>query len=202
MKTLTTGDIAHYMDVNQRTVIRWLDSGRLKGFKLPGRGNNRVLVSDFISFLEQNQIPVPESLQQYQTVEQHVAPAKVLLVDDEEAVLQAVKRALKPLNVNLVTACNGFQAGFELERFNPDLIVLDLSMPGIDGFTVIRYIREELGNSEIRIVVVSALGPEQLQRTIDLGADAAIAKPFDNVELRQTVTGLLELETTEQACGI
>ena len=54
MKTLTSGDIAQYCDVNLRTVIRWLESGKLKGFKLPGRGNNRVLVSDFIEFLERH----------------------------------------------------------------------------------------------------------------------------------------------------
>ena len=197
MKTLTTGDIARYLDVNQRTVIRWLDSGRLKGFKLPGRGNNRVLVSDFIGFLEQNQMPVPESLRHSQAAQQ----PRVLLVDDEEAVLNAVKRALKPLDLKLLTASNGFQAGLELVRFNPALLVLDLSMPGIDGYAVIRYIREELSDSDIRIVVVSALGPEQLQRTLELGADAAIAKPFDNAELRQTVVGLLALETTEQAGG-
>ena len=52
MKTLTSGEIATYCDVNLRTVIRWIESGKLKGFKLPGRGNNRVLVSDFVSFLE------------------------------------------------------------------------------------------------------------------------------------------------------
>lgn len=194
MKTLTTGDIAHYLDVNQRTVIRWLNSGRLKGFKLPGRGNNRVLVSDFISFLQQNKMPVPESLRYLQSSDQ----PRVLLVDDEAAVLKAIKRALKPLDLNMKTASNGFQAGLELIRFKPSLIVLDLSMPGIDGFTVIRYIREELGNTDLRIIVISALGAEQLQRTLELGANAALAKPFDNSELCQTVVGLLQRAPIEE----
>ena len=52
MKTLTSGEIASYCDVNLRTVIRWIESGKLKGFKLPGRGNNRVLVEDFVAFPE------------------------------------------------------------------------------------------------------------------------------------------------------
>ncbi|MEI8650520.1 helix-turn-helix domain-containing protein [Paraglaciecola sp. Hal342] len=52
MKTLTSGEIAKYCDVNLRTVIRWIDSGRLKGFKLPGGGNNRVTEEDFVDFLK------------------------------------------------------------------------------------------------------------------------------------------------------
>ena len=53
-KTLTTGDIAQYCDVNLRTVIRWIDNGSLKGYKLPGGGNNRVTVKDFVAFLNEN----------------------------------------------------------------------------------------------------------------------------------------------------
>ena len=207
METLTTGDIARYLDVNQRTVLRWLNCGRLKGFKLPGRGNNRVLVSDFISFLNENSMPVPENLQKNLQKDSQQHPQhnqqqsqpdtrpRVMLVDDEPAVLQAVKRSLKPLDLNLITAGNGFQAGFELVRFNPQLIVLDLSMPGIDGFAVIRYIREEFSDLNVCILILSALAEEQLQRAIDLGADAVLGKPFTNCEINQAVTGLLGLDT-------
>lgn len=61
MKTLKPSDIAQYCDVHQRTVSRWIAKGQLKGHKLPGRGNYRVLVDDFISFLHQQNMPMPEA---------------------------------------------------------------------------------------------------------------------------------------------
>ena len=76
MKTLTSGEIASYCDVNLRTVIRWIESGKLKGFKLPGRGNNRVLVEDFVAFLERHDMPIPDSLK-------GIATPSILIVDDE-----------------------------------------------------------------------------------------------------------------------
>jgi len=188
METLTTGDIARLLEVNQRTVIRWLNSGRLKGFKLPGRGNNRILVSDFIGFLEQNSIPLPPELRGDQVL---VKP-KVLLVDDEPAILRAMCRSLKPLGLELLSAGDGFHAGMLLVKHHPALIVLDLNMPGVDGFAVIRYIREELADFSIRILVVSALAGEQLNRALEMGANAVLAKPFANRELQQQVARLLE----------
>jgi excisionase family DNA binding protein len=66
-RTLTTGEIAHYCGVNFRTVIRWIKRGYLNAFQLPGRGDNRVEVGDFLAFLERHNIPIPEELQDKQT---------------------------------------------------------------------------------------------------------------------------------------
>ncbi len=59
---LTTGEVARFCGVNFRTVIRWIERGHLEAYKLPGRGDNRIPVTDFVSFLEKNQMPVPEEL--------------------------------------------------------------------------------------------------------------------------------------------
>lgn len=184
MKTLTSGDIANYLDVTQRTVIRWINSGKLKGFKLPGRGNNRIQTTDFIDFLKQNRMPIPDQLQE------EIGPVSVnvLLMDDEPAVLRAMTRALKPLQLNIYSASDGFHAGLLLEQLNPAVIVLDLSMPGMDGFSVIRYIRDEQKNSDIRILVVSALADQQLDHAMAIGADAVLSKPFSNAQLRKIIS--------------
>lgn len=186
MKTLTTGDIAKYCDVNQRTVIRWLDKGALKGFKLPGRGNNRVKLDDFISFLKQNGMPVPDEL-----VEQGMP--KILVVDDELPVANAIRRALKPLNVSVEIANGGFEAGSQLMIQKPDLMTLDLSMPGMNGFDVIKFVRNTAEIAHTRILVISALDEDELSRAIETGADAALAKPFENEVLRNAVSELLAL---------
>ena len=60
MKTLKPSEIAEYCNVHNRTISRWIAKGQLKGHKLPGRGNYRVAVSDFINFLHKQQMPVPE----------------------------------------------------------------------------------------------------------------------------------------------
>ena len=184
MKTLTSGDIANYLDVTQRTVIRWINSGKLKGFKLPGRGNNRIQTVDFIDFLKQNRMPIPDQLQE----EFSPVSTSILLIDDEPAVLRAMTRALKPLHLKIHSAADGFHAGLLLEQLNPAMIVLDLSMPGMDGFAVIRYIRDEQKNSDIRILVVSALAGQQLDHALAIGADAVLSKPFSNAQLRKTIS--------------
>ena len=184
MKTLTSGDIANYLDVTQRTVIRWINSGQLKGFKLPGRGNNRIQVVDFIKFLKNNAMPIPDQLQH----ELNPVSVNILLIDDESAVLRAMTRALKPLNLKVYSAADGFHAGLLLQQLHPAIVVLDLNMPGMDGFSVIRHIRDEQKNSNIRILVVSALADQQLDHAIAIGADAVLSKPFSNAQLRKTIS--------------
>ncbi|WP_372836107.1 response regulator [Pontibacterium sp.] len=186
MRTLTTGDIAKYCDVNQRTVIRWLDKGVLKGFKLPGRGNNRVKLDDFVSFLKKNGMPIPDELAKE-------GQPKVLVVDDELAIANAIRRTLKPLDVSIDIANGGFEAGSQLMLLKPDLMTLDLSMPGMNGFDVIKFVRstEEIANTQI--LVISALNEIELGKAIEMGANGALSKPFDNDVLRRTVSDLLSI---------
>lgn len=184
MQTLTTGDIAKHCDVNQRTVIRWLDKGALKGFKLPGRGNNRVKVEDFVRFLKKNGMPVPDEFAGAET-------KKILVVDDELPIANAIKRTLRPLKAHIEIAQGGFEAGTKLMTIKPDLITLDLSMPGMDGFDVIRYVRSIENIADTKILVISALGEAQLEKAIACGADAAMGKPFDNKMLQEKVAELL-----------
>ena len=115
MKTLTSGEIATYCDVNLRTVIRWIESGKLKGFKLPGRGNNRVLVSDFVSFLEHHNIPIPEDLQS------EISPS-ILIVDDEMPVAKSIQRVARRGGFESHIATGGFQAGIMLSQYNSKLM--------------------------------------------------------------------------------
>lgn len=61
-RALTTGEIAKFCGVNFRTVIRWIEKGYMSAYKLPGRGDNRVTIDEFLRFLESNNMPVPDSL--------------------------------------------------------------------------------------------------------------------------------------------
>ncbi len=184
MKTLTPGEIAQYCDVHQRTVSRWIASGQLKGFKLPGRGNYRVVLEDFICFLQQQKIPVPESLTATSTT--------VLVVDDEVAYRRAILRVLQSGGFNVMMAADGFQAGVLLLHHKPAVMTLDLQMPGLDGFEVLKYIRQHPELKQTKILVISGLGQTELDKALAAGADATLSKPFDNAHLLDTIARLID----------
>lgn len=176
MQTLTSGEIAKYCDVNLRTVIRWLESGKLKGFKLPGRGNNRVLVSDFIHFLSENNMPIPEDLQPE-------ASKLILIVDDELPVARSIQRVARRAGYDTLIATDGFQAGILLGQHKPRIMTLDLCMPDIDGYQVLEHTRQQSLQNKLKIIVISALEDDKLAKAITCGADATLTKPFENQEL-------------------
>ncbi|MEP0355804.1 MAG: response regulator [Paraglaciecola sp.] len=183
-RSLTTGDIAQYCDVNLRTVIRWIDKGSLKGYKLPGRGNNRVTNEDFLAFLKENNMPIPEEfLPDNKTI---------LIVDDDENMASAIKRVLKKAGFECDTAVNGFLAGSKLMQRQPALMTLDLSMPGLNGFELLKHLKSQDEFNHLKILVISALNQDSLDKAITLGANAAISKPFEKEHLLSIVNQLTE----------
>lgn len=186
MKTLTSGEIASYCDVNLRTVIRWIESGKLKGFKLPGRGNNRVLVEDFIEFLERHDMPIPSALK-------GVASPSILIVDDEMPVAKSIQRIARRAGFDSYIATGGFQAGIMLSQYNPKVMTLDLSMPGMDGYSVIDFTREQSKYRDLKIIVISALDDISLERALEIGADATLQKPFSNHDLTNVLEQFMSM---------
>ena len=182
MKTLTPGEIAQYCDVHQRTVSRWIASGQLKGFKLPGRGNYRVVLEDFIGFLQQQKMPVPHEFNLVTTV---------LVVDDEVAYQRAIQRVLKSSGYEVLLAADGFQAGVLLLQNKPALMTLDLQMPGLNCFEVLKFIRHHPELNQLKILVISGLGQTELDKAKEAGADATLAKPFDNTLLLNAIAQLI-----------
>ncbi len=181
-KVLTSGEIAKYCDVTLRTAIRWIERGHLKAYKLPGRGNNRIQVADFIDFLKENKMPIPEKFQEQNT--------RILIVDDDLSVAKALSRIIRSLGYEYKIVTDGFQAGLELAKFNPQLITLDLMMPKMNGFEVLSYIRQS-GFTATKVLVLSSAGNEALEKAKTLGADAALDKPYDNNEIKEVIQRLL-----------
>ena len=185
-RNLTTGDIAKMLGVNFRTVIRWIERGHLKAFQLPGRGDNRVLVKDFLEFLSENHMPIPEELQ---------PPAKkVLIVEDDEHMAQAMSRALKRKGFETMIAPDGFMAGSLATAGQPAVMTLDLRMPGLGGLEVLKAIRRNPDLAGIRVIIVSAMPRSQLDQALEAGADMVLEKPFENKVLIEKVTQLAGIE--------
>lgn len=183
MHSLTTGEVAAYCGVNLRTAIRWIDKGHLPAYKLPGRGNNRIRLVDFLNFVDRHGIPLPQALTCYSN--------RVLIVDDDARMACSIARTLGAAGFETRTALDGFQAGDALRSFLPAAMTLDLKMPGLDGFQVLEYVRGEPELSRLKILVISSLPQARLREAVASGANDALAKPFEAAELVHLLKALL-----------
>ncbi|MEP4544864.1 MAG: response regulator [Saccharospirillum sp.] len=183
IKTLSPGEIARLCDVHQRTVSRWIASGKLKGHQLPGRGDYRVVESDFIAFAKDHGIPA--------RFDESTEPT-ILVIDDEAPVRRALRRVLSQANYKVVEAENSFIAGAMLERSKPALITLDLMMPGIRSEQVFDFLRSQADVANVPVVVISAAPEAALEEARRNGATAVIAKPFNNDDLLACISGLIK----------
>jgi len=182
---LTTGQIAKYCGVNFRTVIRWIERGQLKAFKLPGRGDNRVEVRHFLEFLKEHKMPTPQDLA--------TTADRALVVDDDLLVAKLIERSLKGIGFQVQVAEDGFRAGALMGTFLPSLMTLDLDMPGIGGIEVLQFVRSAGPFRHTKVLVVSAMPADQLDRALDAGADDVLPKPFapeDLVEKAKALAGM------------
>jgi len=113
---------------------------------------------------------------------------KILVVDDEENIRELYRDELTEEGYTVELAANGLEALSKLETFRPDLVTLDVKMPGIDGIEVLRRIREK--NTSLPVMLLTAFG-EFRQDFNTWASDAYVVKSHDTTELKKTVRRLL-----------
>ncbi len=117
---------------------------------------------------------------------------RILVVDDEEDVLKTVSFRLESFGYEVITAKDGMEGLEKARNGSPDLIVLDLMLPKIDGYKVCVLLKNDKRYSRIPIVMFTAkAGDADKKMGLDLGADAYIMKPFEPEELLKTIDVLL-----------
>ena len=136
MKTVfTTGEAAKICKVSQQTIIRCFDSGQLKGFRVPGSRFRRIPRDQLFNFMRDNGIPT-DALES--------GKRKVLIVDDDEELVELITDVLeRDGRFEIRKANNGFDAGMLVKEYRPDLIVLDVMLPDINGREVCQRVRNE-----------------------------------------------------------
>ena len=182
-RALTTGEVAKHCGVNLRTVIRWIERGHLKAYQLPGRGDNRVEVPDFLAFLRGNRIPVPEEFRE--------GGKRVLVVEDDAQIAEVLRRSLEGAGYEVSLASDGFQAGTLLGTLVPAVMTVDLRMSGMGGLEVILQVRGNPLLAGVRILIVSAMPKGELEEARKAGADAVLQKPFEPEALVEAVGKLV-----------
>jgi len=109
---------------------------------------------------------------------------KILFIDDEPGYTRAMTYALEKEGYEVISAANGLQALIKAQKGNPDLIILDVMLPGIDGFEVCSRLRNDPQTSHIPIIMVSAKGQDSDKSTgLKVGALDYLTKPVDNSAL-------------------
>lgn len=183
---LTTGQIAQYCHVTHRAVLKWVATGKLKAYRTPGN-HSRVKVEDFIQFLRQYNMPLPA---QFLPV---ITKKKILIVDDDRGIVHCIQRLLMINNdYEMAVAYDGFEAGRQFAAFNPEVVILDIRMPGLDGYEVCSKIRSDPKNAHVKILAISGLNqPQEIQKILELGANDYLGKPFSNEDLQKKVQDLL-----------
>lgn len=184
-KPYTTGEVAAFCHVTINAVKKWIASGKLVAFRTPG-GHFRVNRGDFMYFLEKFKLEVKE--------EMFPERKKILIIDDEREVVEFIKGALVAMGggFSIETAGDGYEALIKVGDFKPELLVLDLRMPKIDGFEVCRRIKQDANTSRIKILAVTAYGKEDMDRIIQCGADNCLSKPIKLKDFQKNVQRLLK----------
>lgn len=120
-------------------------------------------------------------------------PQTILIVDDEQSIIVPLNFLMEQKGYNVITASSGEEAVDKISKFRPDLILLDIIHPGLDGFEICQIVRENPEWKDTRIIIVTTMVRDvYVAKGLAFGADAYITKPFSNSEIMKQVRELLK----------
>jgi excisionase family DNA binding protein len=185
-QVFTTGEAAEVCKISQQTIIRCFDSGRLRGFRVPGSRFRRIPREELVRFMRDNNIP---------TDILEGGKRRILIVDDDEQIIELFQDVLgRDERFAVKAARTGYDAGVMTEQFKPDLMILDYMLPDINGNIVCKTVRANPNQSAMKIIIVSGVvNQSEVEDLLDAGADEFVKKPFNLDQLMKMVNELLEL---------
>ncbi len=173
---LTPKEVARLLQVEPGTVRSWSQEGRLRATTTPG-GHRRYSYRDVEMFARENGIALP-----VRSGDQ----LRVLVVDDDENVAKLIENMLLSANpaTEIEIALSGFAAGQCVEKFEPHVIILDLIMPGVDGYQLCDALKNEPATAAIRIIAITGdPNSEATSKILALGAEVCLTKPLTRQQL-------------------
>ena len=190
-RTYTTHDIARICDVYPSSVVNWIREGKLRSYQTPG-GHHRVTREELVAFLGRLQMPLPEGLDERR---------RILIVDDDAELLRVLAKAFSRRRGWTVETCgDGLEALLRIGRKAPDLLVLDILLPKMDGVRVCRVLRSSPSTRGVRVVAVSGQRPSVSEKALrEAGVDAFFRKPLDLEALVEKSAALLDAAPRRRA---
>jgi excisionase family DNA binding protein len=183
----TTGEAAKICKVSQQTIIRCFDNGSLKGFRVPGSKFRRIPREQLYLFMKENGIPT-DALES--------GKKKLLIVDDDQDLVDLIQDGFeRDGRFDIRTANNGFDAGMGVKEFRPDLVVLDVMLPDINGKEVCQRVRSDPAMDTVKIICISGMVEHsKVDGLKAAGANDFMQKPFAIEDLVSRSCDLLEIE--------
>jgi excisionase family DNA binding protein len=177
---LTLGQAAKYLGVAQSTIRKWSDQGRLPAFYTPG-GHRRYRLGDLDAFLERSG-PGGRTKE---------GPL-VLIVDDDAGLRGFVRASLELEGYTVREAASAEEGLGAIEEEPPDLILLDVMMPGVDGWEMLRLLQDRHGVGAIPVLMFSGkVDAEEGGEAARRGAQGFVGKPFDPQQLIESAKQML-----------
>ena len=171
----TTFETAKLCHVSPLSIINWVNAGRLPAFRTPG-GHRRIRREDLVTFMRDSGIPLPSDLQEGS------GKHKVLIIDSESGIREVLSEHLstRSTSYEVLTAADGFEAGRMVATAKPEVVLLDLKMPGLDGFQTCRTIKADPETSSTIVIAMTGYyTPETEARILECGAIRCFAKPVE-----------------------
>lgn len=188
-EVLTTKEVATLLGVAVRTVQLWVESGVLRAWKTAG-GHRRIARDSVEALLASRARAIAEPALDLASKAKAAGPFRVLVVEDDPALRLLFELTLTswdlPIEVDL--ADNGFAALLRVGEQRPDLLITDLNMPGMDGFSMLRHLRQSEQWRDLPVIAVSALGAADVAARGGLPADVRLfGKPVPFAEIEQLI---------------
>lgn len=186
-------EVANICGVVNQTAINWIRNGYLKAFSTPG-GQYRIYLEDLVDFMKDRNMKIPTELLEASQQKKSIS-ASILIVDDDRGLNQVVTKFIEKEipDLSIFQAFDGFEAGAIMAEKKPNIILLDLDLPGVNGEDLFKKINasEEFGKPVV--CVMTALKDETvLDRLKDNGVENFFIKPLNLVEISDTVKDLIK----------
>lgn len=185
-------EVANICGVVNQTAINWIRSDYLKAFKTPG-GQFRVYPDDLAAFMVNRNMRLPQSLLDLCTTKNFVSNS-ILIVDDDSGLNTVIAKYIEKKfdGMQIYQAFDGFDAGAQMADKRPRCVILDLDLPGVDGFDLCRRINEGSHFGKPAVIVVTALEDSDAEsRVRSLGARCFFKKPINLADLAAAVESVL-----------
>lgn len=184
-------EVANICGVVNQTAINWIKNKYLKAFTTPG-GQYRVYADDLLAFLEERKMRIPP---EYESIlREGMRESSILVIDDDRDFNNALVSHLKSRfpDFTFYTAYDGFEAGASLQRVRPTVVVLDLNLPGVDGITICRNIKQDEQLGKPIVIAISGYdSPRDRDAVLEAGAEGYFAKPIDMDDLAAAIESCL-----------
>lgn len=183
-KVFTTGQVAKICKVAPRTVSKWFDSGRLRGYRIPGSQDRRIPREQLIRFLKEHGMPLGEL--------EDETTNKVLLVGLDNTLTATLRERLPEADgFKFEVAISGFEAGIQAESMHPDCIVIDSKLGRSEAIQIAQNLRRSTEHQNT--ILVALVGAEDIaaESLMQQGFSEVFRKPFDVALLAERIRRLI-----------